>query len=269
MVRKAYDSQRTKEDTLIPSHPFTCVLCGAIASGKSNLLLHLLLHKDNYFQKFNRIILFSPTLEMDEKMEKLMQCNFLCRSNQALSDAIWREECQCSIQLNEELPERPILPPFKGIEAEDIYTEYDPQILQDLIDHQKEIIKSYGKDLSDRCLVIMDDSPTLGVFRQSHRDLFARFVLTIRHYNCSLILCTQMMKTVPKITRHNLTGCMCFECNDKEREDIYEAFGANIPRSRWEELFAVLTSKPYSFFQCNLKNSKGKKIIKDLEEFVA
>ena len=260
----AYDNQRSDVDTIHPSSPFVFCLSGQIASGKSTLLLNLLLDKKFYYQKYNRIIFMSPTLELDEKVNKIVSDKTICVSNQKLIDAI--EDELDSIQ--EEPIERTKLDPFHAIEKEDLYEVYDKQIILDLKKHQKNVIKNYGKDLADSVLICVEDAPAMGLLRQGHSNIFARFCTELRHYKTDILICTQLFKTIPKIIRHQLTAACFFDTNEKEQEDIYETFSCNMPRRKWEEYFNILTHKRYSFIHFNLKNNKGRKIVRNFDEFV-
>ena len=265
MPIKPFDNQRSSKDSLIMAHPFILGINGQVASGKTTVMLDLMLDAKKLKKTFHRVILISPTLELDEKMELLMGCEDLCISNQPLMDAI-EDEMET---LDEEPIERTVLPPFHGIEEEDQYEYYSPKIIEDLIAHQKQVIKSYSKALSDRILILVEDAPALGIFRAGHANLFAKFCCTLRHYNCSVIFLSQLWKCCPKIIRHQCTSGVFFQCNEKEQEDIYETFSINMGRTRWLEYFDILTSKPFSHITFNLKNSRGKKMVRNFEEFIA
>ena len=86
-----YDNQAAVGSFLVPSTPFICCLSGQIGAGKSSTMLGMLLDKDKLFQKFHRLILISPTLDLDEKMELLMEKENLCLSNQKLQDVQFEE----------------------------------------------------------------------------------------------------------------------------------------------------------------------------------
>ena len=70
--------------------------------------------------------------DCNEKVLKIVECPDICVSNQALQDAIDED--------NMELDDNYVpttLPKYKGIEDEDIYDAYNPQIITKLITEQK------------------------------------------------------------------------------------------------------------------------------------
>src|SRR5690242_19625820 len=114
MKIKTYDKQRSDDDTvLIPNHPFVLPIIGNIASGKTTLLTNLLMEKNFYKEKFNRI---SCTADCDQKVLNILQCPDICVSNQKLQDAIDED----GMELDENYVPT-TLSKYKGIEEEDIH----------------------------------------------------------------------------------------------------------------------------------------------------
>src|SRR5690349_14242992 len=83
---KQVDSQRSTEISLVPIHPIVMPCVGSVAFGKTSLLIHVMLNKDIYFQKFHRIIFISITHNIDEKVAKILESPDICLSSQALQD---------------------------------------------------------------------------------------------------------------------------------------------------------------------------------------
>jgi len=262
MVIKAFDKQTEEGNHLIPADPFVAVCNGVIASGKSTVCLDLILNK--FRHRYNRVVVISPTIDLDEKMKAIVSCPDLCVSNQALHDVIYNE---LSILDEYEEPEK--LPKYIGVSEDDCHTSYNPQILQDIIDSQNYIIKHYGKKLADKILIFIDDAPALGIFRASHQDIFAKFCNTIRHYKTSTLFCSQMFKCCAKVIRHQISCGIFFASNEVEMREIWESMSCNMPFHVWSEYFRILTSKPYSHVTINLKNQKGFQMIRGFENFIA
>lgn len=273
MSRHAYDAQRNTTNTLYPNPmmPFTLCITGGIGSGKSNLLLHLMLNKNHYRSAFHQVLLLSPTLLLDQKIKQLMFCEDLCASNQVLEDAQWRKRCNEALAADQELPERTILPAMHPIDTDDLYDHYVPSIIQNIMADQLEVITKFGKDAADRCLIVFEDSPSLGCFsgRRTQQDLLSKMVLTCRHYKISCIFLTQQFKVVSKGIRLNLTSGMFFQTSDNKAKEVHETFDASFSKAKWIEYYSILTNKEFSFMQINLHNHKGSCLIADLDKIAA
>ena len=267
MPGQSHDNQRSRGASLIPTAQFVFACSGQIASGKSTVMINLLTEKDKFFQKFHRIILISPTIELDEKMSIISNCPDICVSNQKLQDAI-DDEIEQGLDQDEDHM-RTKLPKYHPIEEEDKYEFYNPQTIQDIIDLQKYIIKAYGKEAADEVLFVIDDSPSLGIFRKSHSDIFSKFCTILRHYKCSVLFALQHWKCCPKMIRNQCTAGVFFDTNEVEKKEIFETFSINMPYRKWEEYFNLLTNVPYSHVTFNLKNPKGQKMIKEFSEYIA
>lgn len=268
---KTFDKQQKDGSFLIPNFTSVVGLCGSIASGKSTLLLNLFLDKDYYYQKFNRILIFSPVIGLDEKLNKLLYDESIIKSNQALSDAMWREECKLIQELNDEdavLPERPILPKYTSIDEDDIHETYSPDILVRFIAEQKDIAKRYGKEYIDNTAIIIEDAPSMGIWRRDGGDKFSKLVLVTRHLGATNFYCTQFWHATPKVVRANTTCAFFFDASEREREDMFASHSANLSKPIWQECFAIATNKPHTFLQVNLQNEKGKKLIQGTEKYL-
>jgi hypothetical protein len=253
----------TNDESLIPLHPFVMPIIGSIGEGKSTLLCNLLTKTAFYKQQFNRILFISHTADLDDKIQTILQDRQICISNQALQDA-YDDEME---QLDEDY-QRVILPRFRAIDNEDVFDFYNESILQNLYKHQKAIIKKFGKDLSDKCLIVIDDAITSGAYSRGHQTAFARFATSLRHVNCSLIHAGQLWKATPKIIRTQSTaGIFCGMLNDMELKDVYENFSCGMPYHRWCEIFSIIVSKPFTPDVFNLRNRVGYKMIKGFQEF--
>jgi hypothetical protein len=261
MPTQPLDNQAVEGDHLLPSDYYVAVINGSIESGKSTLAIDLITNKMKH--RYNRVVVISPTILLDRKIRKITDCPDLCVSNQKLHDAIYEE-----LSVLDDFQEKKKLPPYKGVEEEDCHTVYSPKIIQDIIETQSYIISTYGIHRADKVLLFIEDAPALGIFRVSHRDIFANFCVTLRHYSCSVIFCTQYFYAVPPIIRHQISyGCF-FAANDYEQEQIYQTFSANFPKHKWREYFDILTHKRFNHITINLKNSPGHRIIRNVDEFV-
>lgn len=265
MKVKKYDNQRSDDNTvLVPNPAFVLPIIGCIASGKTTLLTNLLTSKEFYKQKFSRVLFISCTADLDEKVRNILECPDILVSNQKLQDAMDEDNMQL-----DENHVRTILPKYKGIESEDIHPNYHPDILTQLVEEQKFTIKTYGKEISDKVLVVIDDAITAGCYRAGFRDVFARFATSLRHVNCSLIHCSQQWKAVPKVIRTQSTGIIiCGLVNEIELHDLWENFSCGYNFHSWSERIMIILNKVYQPVVINLQNKRGYKIQRGFEEFV-
>ena len=263
---KTYDKQRSSDDTvLIPNHPFVLPIIGSIASGKTTLLTNLLMEKEFYKQKFNKLIFISCTADCDEKVQNILECPDICISNQVLQDEIDLDAFQV-----DETHVPTTLPKYKGIDDEDIHDSYHPDIISKLIKEQKKIIQTYEKSISNKILIVIDDAITASCYRAGHRDVFAKFATSLRHVNCSLIHCSQLWKAVPKVIRTQSTGViLCGLMNEIELKDLFENFSVGKSFHTWCEIIMIILNKPYQPVVINLQNKRGYKIQKGFDEFIS
>ena len=255
MKVKKVDSQRSEDDkSSIFQHCYVLMIVGAVASGKTSLLISMFTSKEFYKQNFSRIVFLSVTARLDAKVKQILDCPDICVSNQKLQDRIDYDYSQL-----DENHVRTILPKYHGIEQEDIHESYTPEILQKLIDEQQFVISEYGKEYSDSVCLIIDDAITSGIY-QGRMNQFCKFVCTLRHLNCSVIHMNQSYKSANKIIRSQSTAGIFFATNELELRDIYEVFNCNYSLHKWLEIFSIVTNKPFNPIVFNLHNRKGYKI---------
>ena len=268
---KRFDRQRKGGSSLIPQLESVIGCVGSISSGKSTLLLNLFLDKRYYYQKFNRIKVFSPVIGLDKKLNNLLYDKSIIKSNQALSDAMWKEECDLIKELNDEdavLPERPILPRFSSIDESDIHDTYSPEIITSFIAEQKDITERYGEECCDNCAILIEDSPSMGIWKRDGGDKFSKMILITRHIKTTVYYASQFHHAIPKAVRANTTCMFMWDASEKEQESMFESHSANLSRAVWSECFAIATNKPHSFLQVNLQNEKGKKVIQGVDKYL-
>lgn len=106
---------------ILPQHPFRLMLSGASGTGKTTLLLNMLLDKRFKLRDFFSIIfLFCPTAKVDPQFLKL----------------------------------RDIIP------EENIFTELSEEKLNEIVSIQSKIVEKIGKKLSPSILIIFEDCIT-------------------------------------------------------------------------------------------------------------
>jgi len=102
-------------------------------------------------------------------------------------------------------------------------TVYSDEKLQGIIDQQKQ----YDKSEMPHICVVFDDC--IGDSSMKKGSLLTAFITKSRHYNCDIILSLQHFKSLPKISRSNLTDVLIgFPIpNKKMLAEMAEEFGDN------------------------------------------
>ena len=261
---KQLDNQITHKASLFPmsTHATACV--GSIGSGKTTLMLNLLLH-GGWNRYYNRCIYISPTGSLDKKVDQLFKSEFL-KTNVEL-EKIKEEE---RLSLMDEPDEPTKFEKFKTIDQSDIYSTYDHKVLDDLVDWQKYHKEEYGEDVYDKVLVILDDSIALGCYDLKRRNKLTLTITECRHINVSFCMLSQYFKSLPPVIRTCLTSIFFFQTNITEKDNIYHTFDMNgMEQNRWNELVSVITAKEHVSCQINKLNPKGYRMMKECSEFIA
>ncbi|KAJ3270385.1 hypothetical protein HDV01_007851 [Terramyces sp. JEL0728] len=206
------DKQVDKAPTLIPKLPFTLSIVANKGSGKSNLILNMLLNPNLLNKKFNRILIISPTRKLDKKWLVLDRYDVTTLNRPLIN--LLKKKSRNSIFAKDNVNQS-----FENYIEN--YDEPNIKILDDLITEQNYIIRSYGKDIADKILVVLDDCVSFKKFFNS--DGFRKFIFNSRHYNISCIVTSQTYFSIPKPIRLNTSGiCLFFNGNDNDIKLIYE-----------------------------------------------
>lgn len=257
----AVDKQKQYISTLLPRHPFSCSIIGAKSAGKSNLMINLLTNHDGLYKKFNRIILISPTASMDAKINNLLIQPVLLPNVKL--DKELKKRCLKRNILDKEIE---YINSSEYISNEDVLNELTPEYLQDLMSHQKQVINEFGKSISDKVLLILDDSIQNKFL---HSRTFINFVLLSRHVNISLILISQAYFLINKSIRLNCSCLSLFEiANKKEIDEIVNENNIGVDKNKFVEIYNEVMKTPFNFLTINHQNKRGEKLIKCFESFI-
>lgn len=199
---------------IIPKHPFRAILSGRSGSGKSNLLINLLTNEKFYKNFFDVIFLISPTAgKLDDSYVALTE------SKQKSKIAI--------------------------------INVLDPDTIEDIMEINKGIIEEEGVDKAPRILMCYDDIISDTKFMNS-RPFVHSFVAS-RHYNASVIVCTQRFNSVPRVCRLQANAIFYFKGTNSEQEVLGQEFCP--PGYRWRREFLPIidfaTKEKYSFLFIN------------------
>jgi hypothetical protein len=177
------------KETIIPKHPFVCLVNGAIGSGKTNMLCNMLLNPSMYGKDktgrpyWDEIFVF--TNSHDEILEKLMEDDIIPKHN-----------------------------------VKHVPDESD---LKKVIKMQKAKVKASNGDFSKvpRLFFIFDDIIDSDLIKSSS---FKTLCIRNRHMNASVFCLGQYFNAWPKQMRMQATNLMIFNGNLAERELICDVF---------------------------------------------
>ena len=200
--------------------PFSMLVCGSVAAGKSNLLVNMILRDEFYFNHFSKIIIISPTVNND-------------RSYYALRKYIQNK----TENDDDDEPQK-----FE-VFADNLTGKRIDEIVEGILDIKMD------ESEKENWLIVYDD--ILGLLNKHgfSTALFSRF----RHYNISLITMVQNFKAVSPVLRNNISGLILFRPkNQKEKTKILNECD-NILVD-FEDKWDGATIKPFNFLYINMQS---------------
>lgn len=248
------DKQVNKEPSLVPKHPFSMQMNGSKGSGKSSTLLNMLLNPKILNKVFNRIIFVSPTSMLDQKVRKLDDYDVVV-ANFPLAKKIWKDRI-------EKMGERQA-GSFKDCilanNLDNTEIEWKESISQGELDliaqQQADIISRFGKEFSNKILIVLDDMAGDSRFYKS--DQLAKFLFNSRHRNCSIIMTSQNYYSIPKKIRTNNSQLILWDSgNEKENKTIYEENCNKINFKQFNQIYRTCVDVDFGFLVINYQNPK-------------
>jgi len=229
--RKAKIPKNNNAD-IIPDHPFRLGIVGNSGSGKTNLIINMLLERKFYAGYFHMIFLFSSTYYSDDSWDA-------------------------------------IKPAYKGLEDELVFDEFDEVKLSEIFENQKNIVEKKGVDKAPRVLMIFDDIITDKVVQNSPmlKILFTRG----RHNSISIIASVQKYVLLPTIWRQNLTHFITFRPNNgQEAKAIAEEQTLKMTTKDFIDLIYKATEKPHSFLYIKKQTNipLGQRLMSNFDMFL-
>ena len=268
---------------ILPKHEFTLGIIAPKGAGKTTLIVNLLYWYRGYFQD---IYIFSPTVKSDEKWDWLKEQKLLSE-NKPLKKWIKQEQTRRNGVLNNEIVGKPQISSelehrntnekeeFDGkIPEDNFYHHYTEEDLDKILIRQKnliDVLKKHDKPkyLADRILLIFDDLVGSALFSNAKDNLFKGFNTRHRHFSASVIMVSQGYKEIPRTIRTNWSALILFEiANDKEVLCIYEENTMGLKIKPWIQIFEHCTKEPYGFMYLNAKGERGKRVMKNFDNFV-
>ena len=208
---KPLDAQLSQEPSLLPRHPCVLNIVSPIGMCKSTLLIRLVTEDVFFKGKFHRIVIFSPTFYLDPKWTSVLSIKGVLKKSP-------HEMAEETIDLVAPQREKRR---FSGrIPADDVFTEYDEEVLKNLVESQRDYQEMYGKAGMPSALLIFEDAAGLNLFsgkKGTHKH-FASLQYFVWH-------AIQSYKLIPRTVRVNYTNLITFRiCNKQELRKIHEEF---------------------------------------------
>ena len=212
------------KETLPPLHS---IFIGKTGSGKSNLLINLILRNRvfGYLKYYQKIYIISPSLCYDNTFDIFNDYD------------------------NEK----------KGYAKIELVDEFNDAILQNIIE---EIKQEYDADNKRRTLVLLDDC--INELKSNSTYLQVLFTRG-RHFKTSVWISTQAYKKVPKTLRLNCIDVFIFGGSSKnELEDLYNEVGTG-SKDQFYSLYLRATKEPFSFLGIRTRYGEDKRYTSNLK----
>jgi hypothetical protein len=265
---------------VLPTHEFTMGLIAPKGAGKTTTICNLLNFYRNYF---HTILIFSPTIDSDEKWDWVKEQKLLIENKPLKAwikmmaskqdddqQVVQGRKIDTALQglVNREEDFSPIIP------EEHYHNDYNEEVFMEIMEEQMNLIrllKKYKqpKYLANRILIVFDDLVGSSLFSGKRSSYFKGVNTRHRHYSSSFIMVSQGYKEIPKTIRTNWTCLIVFEIgNEKEVEVIYEEWPMGLKRDDWMELYQYATAGDHSFLYINFQKPKRLRLMKNFEEYL-
>jgi len=219
-VRDKTDSYYTKLDDIFDIPMRLLIVGKSQLSGKTNLILNLLLRNEFYRNKYDGENIFIVTNnKLDNKLKIL-------RKEKDIGDENVME--------------------FDEEELEILYEQLEEEFLDDVANKKKPSNK----------LIIFDDVAYSGGLKNKTAGVISKIVMNGRHANISSIFTTQKFSLVQTGVRSNVTGAILFNTSQKELDLISDDMNYLENKKDFIKLFRKTTEKKNSFMVVNFTNQK-------------
>ena len=219
---KEYCCKQSKHSH-VPTVPRRAILLAPSGSGKTVLLSNLILNI--YRGCFERIVVFSPSIDLDKTWEPVKKY----QSDVMRVDGKGKEKLY--------------------------FDHYDPTDLDHIIDTQRKVIKmmkTANRKKLFSVLVVIDDFADDPVFTRQSKLLHSLFTRG-RHNSISTIVSTQKFAAIHPIVRVNATSLIVYRLrNNKELESFLEEVSGLTGKKELLAIYKVATEDEYSFLYVNL-----------------
>lgn len=145
-----------------------------------------------------------------------------------------------------------------------LYDEDGVNVLEQILDYQKKLKKNDPSKLEDT-LIIFDDFITSEELNK-RRSIIAKAYSSARHFQCSLIFCSQSYTMMPKPLRKMCFYNIFFKFPVSEEREIIDENCGFLNKEDFLKVYKYATSEKYHFLFCMLKEGR---MLKDFEIEIA
>ncbi len=212
---------------------------------------------DKFLMKMNSITAFiAPTnsgktnlivnlLNRKQMYRKRFDCIILISSTYHIDD-MWRKA--------------------KGID--EVFEAYDDEIINHIIEEQKNSLESHGREKTPNVLLILDDViDTLPKNSSALNSLSMR----LRHYKVTAWITSQKFNRLPTTLRNQIQYYILFRAaanNIKERESIAGEVGSMINEKAFLKLWESVGPNNYNFMVVAIRSPQGKMFRREFQTYI-
>jgi hypothetical protein len=208
--------------------PFRLIIVGkSQLSGKSNLVVNLILRDDMYSKYFNGedIYIVSASIDTDKKLQLLIE--------------------------QKDIPQMNLYKKYNEDELMDLYTLVEEEYKQAILQEDKPKNK----------LIIFDDISFSGDLKKKRFGVINKLFSNGRHINFSTILTAQTYSSILSSARENATGAILFNCTNKQLELIENDHNYLKTKKEFMEMFRNNVVEKHDFLVVNYSNPKDKRYL--------
>ena len=226
------DNSEVKHNSILPI-PLMMVICGKTGSGKTRLLLKMML-TDNFLD-YNNVIVFTPTKEQKDYL--LLQYGF-----------------EYKLLKSDMIAITGILHKYRDEQIEEICKFYSQnkegsaeQIQISFYDQIHNIPPPTTLNKYKKNLIIFDDCVEL-----KNQTIIESYFTKGRHANCSCIYLAQNFYGIPKGNiRTQLSAIILFKLGDSDKKFSYEHVSSFMDRRDYYQLLNIIWKKQFSYVYIN------------------
>mgnify|MGYP003644138241 CR=1 FL=1 len=140
-----------------------------------------------------------------------------------------------------------------------IINDLNPDTIEKIMSTNKKIILEKQVHKAPKILIVYDD--VIADVKFMNTKSFLHSFVASRHYNASVIICTQKFNAVPRTCRIQANAVFYFKGGNAERLTLAEEFAPpGYSKKEMIEIIDTATDKPYSFLFINHQAKRGHQI---------
>lgn len=212
--------------------PANMSIVGSTKSGKTYLMKKML--KD-FLPKIDYLVILSPTCELSG--------DFKCFGN------------------NTNPEEGTVVHTFDNV------SEFK-SIINEIVSSQDKISRAHSKMETPSLFLVLDDCVNTNIL--SFKGIIDSLSTRSRHYNLSIAILAQRMRSIPSTFRLNTKYFILFSCSNMlEMERFLEEYCIKSERKNIRSALKTIYAEPYNFiFADNFQQNPTKRLLKNGKEYI-